>query len=1108
MEKNLRSLIHEKFPLELRVQIDLLSRRRDIRNKEKQEELLKLLQANNIEGVVPLGPGTNRYAFKLDGFVVKVATDNDGKIDNLKEFKMAKRLYPHVTKVYEVSENGTLLVAQYIQPFDSYAEMCKYADEIRKILTELSSVYLIGDVGITSTNYSNWGLPIGSDKPVCLDFAYVYEVSSELFICRHCKANAMLAPNKDFTELYCSNPACGKRYLFEDIRARIGNDLHRHEIGDLKEEGYALLKSNTKTELSEQRSNYLIRKREKVNNEPKTEQQEDVVYDSFEMDHSPKYYINKEENVMSDILTNAKAIAATMDDGDMSDKKVIIIKAKSVEINDNGNNGSSPVVKKDDLPVVKATVVVPSAQNEESIQSTTGVVFSGKIEDVGTPTYMQGNSKTEEMVITERIEEPVIHGTIVSSAEHETSSNHLVEEKPTEDVDDSEEVVAETEVQEEPVVMTTEVFPESFLKNAHKAVSILSNVIANELHARAVFDEVKGNISDKKMYPETFYKCVQNVIFRSLMVFLNFSEVDEPNTNNNGTHKIFIAPKEIYGTEYEPTMTFIARLWTEHLLKDVEEPEAVLSKYYSLYGNTALTIQPKWLYTFKDRIRSKMRINNNGINKLADLIEEVWCVVVDEEPEVDDSVEEDVIVDETVADDSEEVVAEAEVQEETAECSKEDDEASMHVHEEIEAVEAVTEENIADSFAGSYTMNQEAEVEEFDSEESEEDPNDEEYQDRKYLSVDIFYEDDIDVIKVNTEDAFGPISIPLYAKIEEISLESPEPTSLVDDRNGKWDWLIHMVPDLMFTTKDPDKYLEINDEDFGDEYNNIKVVIIDETNGEYTMAIHYIEGIYVVDEEGQRHLVDDENILRKINRVVKENIAYGNISHLARSLTMKQLIYDESYIQLAIDEAEGESDGESEDVVDPVAVENENISDAEQAAVDAMLGITNNTQVADETVADDSEEVVVEPEAQEEKKCYNYDPPKIAVQVADRYLGIIGNDEGYEYTIYDEEYNEVDGGMYDNKNVSIKELLDILLIEIKSSPNPIVKGSTTNTSGHQVINYNDLTLKAAIKKERDAKSQYVDEESAIEEAVADGESSDEAPAENDGILHPIRRKHQ
>ena len=168
---------------------------------------MKLLRKYDIDGIVPLGPGTNRYAFKLDGFVVKVATDNDGKIDNLKEFKMAKRLFPYVTKTYEVSENGTLLVAEYIQPFESYREMCMYQDKIKDILEKLSDVYLIGDVGITSKNYSNWGLRIGTEDPVCLDFAYVYEVKSELFVCNKCRTGSMLVPTPDFTKLQCSNPA-------------------------------------------------------------------------------------------------------------------------------------------------------------------------------------------------------------------------------------------------------------------------------------------------------------------------------------------------------------------------------------------------------------------------------------------------------------------------------------------------------------------------------------------------------------------------------------------------------------------------------------------------------------------------------------------------------------------------------------------------------------------------------------------------------------------------------------------------------------------------------------------------------------------------------------
>lgn len=292
MVKNLRSLIHEKFPIDLRVKIEFLSQRRDIVNEEKQQELMKLLQESNVDGVVPLGPGTNRYAFKLNGFVIKVATDHDGKIDNLKEFKMAKRLYPYVTKIYEVSQNGTLLVAEYIQPFEAYSEMCKHSEKIRTILEKLAIVYLIGDVGLTSKNYSNWGLRIGTNDPVCLDFAYVYEVSSELFLCQYCKANAMLVPNRDFTELQCSNPMCGKKYLFENIRGRIGNDLHNHEIGDLTDEGYYLTSSNVLTELTEERSNYLSKhtRKEKSQQEPPPPEEQYEV-DDFVMEHPPSYYI-------------------------------------------------------------------------------------------------------------------------------------------------------------------------------------------------------------------------------------------------------------------------------------------------------------------------------------------------------------------------------------------------------------------------------------------------------------------------------------------------------------------------------------------------------------------------------------------------------------------------------------------------------------------------------------------------------------------------------------------------------------------------------------------------------------------------------------------------
>lgn len=303
--KKLRSLLLESLPLELRVQIDLLSRRRDIANKEKQSELFKLLRSFNIENVTPLGPGTNRYAFKLNGYVIKVATDNDGKIDNFKEFKMAKRLFPYTTKVYEVSSNGTLLVAEYIQPFQSYTEMLHYADKIRDILKKLSNVYLIGDVGITAKNYANWGIRIGTDEPVCLDFAYVYDVSSELFTCTRC--GSMLTPNKDFTELYCPNPSCGHKYLFEDIRRRIGNDLHKHEIGDLTEEGYLLYESKVDTELTASRSNYLDRKKKhKKPNKPDNEVIEEDTSFIYDENDEKKEETNMKNNYIEAIAMNMK----------------------------------------------------------------------------------------------------------------------------------------------------------------------------------------------------------------------------------------------------------------------------------------------------------------------------------------------------------------------------------------------------------------------------------------------------------------------------------------------------------------------------------------------------------------------------------------------------------------------------------------------------------------------------------------------------------------------------------------------------------------------------------------------------------------------------------
>lgn len=323
MEKVLRSFIHEHFPLDIRVEMELIKRRRDIRNEAKQEEIIKLLQSNGMTNYTKLGPGTNRYAFRQDGFVVKIATDHDGQIDNFKEFKMTKRLYPDMSKTYEVATNGDILIAEYIQPFSSYAEMLKYADRIREKLQRIGKVYLLGDVGISPNNFANWGLRVGIDDPVCLDYAYVYDVSSSLFVCRECKGDpGILIPDKDYNFLYCSK--CGTKKKFEDIRALIGNDIHNHEIGDLTLEGYEMFESNVLTELTESRSNYLIHMNKK--------DKKDVDYDNI-----------KEEEEMSNTINLTGTAEVSSDELKMG---ITIVPTKVISIDEfkeelDANNGES-----------------------------------------------------------------------------------------------------------------------------------------------------------------------------------------------------------------------------------------------------------------------------------------------------------------------------------------------------------------------------------------------------------------------------------------------------------------------------------------------------------------------------------------------------------------------------------------------------------------------------------------------------------------------------------------------------------------------------------------------------------------------------------------------
>ncbi len=56
---------------------------------------------------------------------------------------------------------------------------------------------------------------------------------------------------------------------------------------------------------------------------------------------------------------------------------------------------------------------------------------------------------------------------------------------------------------------------------------------------------------------------------------------------------------------------------------------------------------------------------------------------------------------------------------------------------------------------------------------------------------------------------------------------------------------------------------------------------------------------------------------------------------------------------------------------------------------------------------------------------------ELAVAVADRYISIHEVDEGYDYTIYNQNYKELDGGVYDNPDISIREALNEIVTDLR-----------------------------------------------------------------------------
>lgn len=197
-------------------------------NEEKGRAIHLLLNKYNIPHML-LGHGTNRIGVQVNDVVFKIALDNAGMIDNMREYKYTDKLQPHVIKVYESTHDGMVIACEPVIPM-SRKDFIDNKHEILSVLKTISDVFFIGDIGYDpDKNYANWGFRKGTNQIVILDFAYIYRRDFRAFTCS-CNKDAFLVYNDTYTHLVCND--CNRIYPFSKIRQRISKEAEAEELKD------------------------------------------------------------------------------------------------------------------------------------------------------------------------------------------------------------------------------------------------------------------------------------------------------------------------------------------------------------------------------------------------------------------------------------------------------------------------------------------------------------------------------------------------------------------------------------------------------------------------------------------------------------------------------------------------------------------------------------------------------------------------------------------------------------------------------------------------------------------------------------------------------------
>ena len=120
---------------------------------------------------------------------------------------------------------------------------------------------------------------------------------------------------------------------------------------------------------------------------------------------------------------------------------------------------------------------------------------------------------------------------------------------------------------------------------------------------------------------------------------------------------------------------------------------------------------------------------------------------------------------------------------------------------------------------------------------------------------------------------------------------------------------------------------------------------------------------------------------------------------------------------------------------------------------------------------------------------------ELAVHIADRYILMHECEEGYDYSILDEQYHLLDGGVYDNPDITIRRAMDMVIADLKEPRFSAVteqyyrdehlQGEVYAGSEAEIVNFEELSEKAEKVEQADLAAQQAEISENNSDVVAD-----------------------